>query len=436
MASTRLQAQRTILNWNARRGLDYQKRPWAYLANTQTAVTFTRAGKAYAVDSNGVTYYPGYYEPRLSSVLANDGNTYVGMLQEPAATNPCLQSSDFGTTWAAVGTPTRSAAAHTASGITLDLIGDNDAAALEGYTQTVTFTGDAVKAIAIVMKAGTSTSTVIRLRDTSAPADRLLALITWAAGVPTVAMTTGTNLLTGLTAKAWPLADGAYVFWFQATSVTAANTNSLQVYPATAAALEVANTGTVYAGGVMAFDAVVPTSHIPTTVATVSRAVETAVIAFPDKIQAMSGLVEFVELGTSLIANAVLMWIGAATDPFIHIRRTADGQYIARIDNDAGATSSATLPAGIVLGDHVRIWWELEMVTSTTMRMNARQSINGAAFGTEVNGTTRDKDATVLSDDLYSIGCLSAGSLYVGPTVHLRHAVALGSVSAETLALS
>src|SRR5690349_13582031 len=82
-------------------------------------------------------------------------------LSEIGSTNLCLQSENFGTTWAAIGTPTRTAAATTAIGVSLDLIGDDDAAGLEGYSQTITFTSDAVKAVSVFVKQGSSTSSVI-----------------------------------------------------------------------------------------------------------------------------------------------------------------------------------------------------------------------------------------------------------------------------------
>jgi hypothetical protein len=59
-------------------------------------------------------------------------------------------------------------------------------------------------------------------------------------------MTTGTHL------ASVPCANGAYRLLFQTTSVTAANTNQLEVYPATTNTLTVADTGTLYAGGVQA----------------------------------------------------------------------------------------------------------------------------------------------------------------------------------------
>lgn len=183
---------------------------------------------------------------------------------QTGTTNLCLQSENFGTTWTAVGTPTRTAAAKACGDLSLDLIGDDDAGALEYYHQTITYTGDAVKALSLFMAAGTSTSVLVRIRDTTASANRVSAVVTWASGVPTVTMVTGTHLSTT------PCAGGVYRFLFQSSSVTAANTNRIEVYPATTSGGAVANTGTVYAGGVQTENRVNPGSYIKTTTGTVT----------------------------------------------------------------------------------------------------------------------------------------------------------------------
>lgn len=229
---------------------------WGAQAEIGSSATSYLATTSAAVSAPRDSHYP----------VIGGARTYLH--EGVARTNLCLRSEDFGTTWSGVGTPTRSAAAHTASGVTLDLIGDDDGAALEGYTQTVTFTGDAIKAVSLFVKASTSTSAVVRLRDTSASADRLLAAITWSGGLPVVTMTTGTSL--GYQA----LAGSVFRILFYTTSVTAANTNSLQIYPATDAALATTATGNVYVGGVQAENALFPSSYIPTTSASVARAAD------------------------------------------------------------------------------------------------------------------------------------------------------------------
>lgn len=153
-------------------------------------------------------------------------------------------SLDFGTGWTSVGTPTRSAAAFTTTdGIPLDLIGDDSAAALEGYTWPLVNKGatGAVKALSIRVKQDTSTSTAIRVRDVTASADRLLGVLTWSGGLPVWTPTTGS--LTSYAAV-----GGAFRLSFLTTAMTTANVNQVEVYPATNSALGIAATGNVYAG--------------------------------------------------------------------------------------------------------------------------------------------------------------------------------------------
>lgn len=229
--------------------------------------TFTRATSAWTVLSDGTIGLVASGSPRS---YYSPAGVYQGYLSEATRTNLCQRGEDFATVWADVGTPTLSAGTTTLGALSLSTLGDDSAAALEGKTQTVTFTGNAVKAIAVYVKQGTSTSSVIRLRDNTAGADRLLAAITWSGTVPVVTMTTGTDL-TG-TPQQQGATSGVYRLLFATTSVTAANANSLQLYPATTSALAVAGTGTIQIGGVQAEDATFPSSLIRTPAsATVTR---------------------------------------------------------------------------------------------------------------------------------------------------------------------
>ncbi len=214
---------------------------------TGQTLTYARSGTRTVFDSQGkVVTLSRDQLPWSAHYNATTGNREPVYQSDRGITNLVVRSEDYGNTWAAVGSPTRTAAAKTCGDVGLDLIGDDSAGALEGYTQTVGFTADAVKAVSVFISKGTSSSSVIRLRDTSAPANRLLATITWSGTAPSVAMTTGTHIASVV------CADGVYRLLFQTTSVTAANTNSLEIYPATDNALAVSSTGTVYVGGAQA----------------------------------------------------------------------------------------------------------------------------------------------------------------------------------------
>jgi len=227
--------------------------------------TFTRATSAWTTLSDGTIGLVASGSPR--SCYSPSG-TYLGYLAESASTNLVVQSQDFSATWSAVGTPTISSGTTTLGALSLDTIGDNSAAALEGYSEVVGFTGNAVKAISIFVKKGTSASSIVRVRDTTAGADRLLMAITWSADTPVVTATTGTDL-TGTPEQFG--SSGVYRLMFATSTVTAASTNQIEVYPATDAALDVAATGTIQWGGVQAENAAFSSSYIVTTVAAVVR---------------------------------------------------------------------------------------------------------------------------------------------------------------------
>ena len=245
---------------------------------TGQTLTFARNGGRTALDSAGRVMTLVRDQMPWSAWYNTTEATYEPVYDsQSGTTNLCLQSENFGTTWTAVGSPTRTAAAKKCGDLSLDLIGDDDGGVLEYYHQTVTYTGDAIKALSLFMAAGTSTSCLVRIRDTTASANRVAAVITWASGVPTVTMSTGTHLST------IPCAGGVYRFMFQSSTVTAANSNRIEVYPATTSGGAVANTGTVYAGGVQTENRVNPGSYIKTTTATVSTVADslTASVTIP-----------------------------------------------------------------------------------------------------------------------------------------------------------
>jgi hypothetical protein len=232
---------------------------------TGQALSFDRDSSRTVIDSTGrLTTLTRDQVPWSCAYNATDAVWEPTLDCQRAATNLCLQSEDLGTTWAAIGTPTRTAAAKRCGDLVLDLIGDDAAGTLEGYSQVVTYTGNEGKGVLIHMAAGTSTSVVVRVRDVSAGANRLLATIAWASGVPTVTMTTGTAYTTVT------LADGSYQFQFRTTTVTAANTNQIEIYPATTSALVTTNTGTVYVGGVQTQNQNYCNAYIKTTTGTVT----------------------------------------------------------------------------------------------------------------------------------------------------------------------
>lgn len=245
------------------------------LTSGSGSATFTRTTAKTTVLSTGLIGNIASGSPASRYDPATQA--YQGFFREQIFTNICLQSEDFATTWTTIGSPTITPASATCGTVSLSTLDDTSALELQGVTQTIAgLSGDAVKAFAIFFKEGTSASSVFRIRDTTAGADRLLGAITWSGGVPTVTMTTGTLVQTsGLYG-----ASGVYRAEVLTTSVTAANTNVLELYPATDAALTVLSTGTVIMGGAqLQNNTDCPRSYVKTTTASVT--VNTDALGYP-----------------------------------------------------------------------------------------------------------------------------------------------------------
>lgn len=369
------------------------------------AGTLVRATAGGAMlDSLGLVSLAAHSQARWEAVTDPVyGGTRLGLVLEPARTNLVLRSEDFGTTWAAAGTPTRSAAAKTAGDLVLDLIGDDAGGALEGYTQNLGFTGNAVKTVSLFVAQGSSTSSVVRLRDTTAAADRLRAVITWSAGAPVVAANVGT--LIGIRA----LAGGVYELRLRTTSVTAANTNQLQVYPATNDALVVGGTGTLYAGGVAAYDRAGALAY--------SRNLGSPVALNADQLTWPFGLprrrswcyLRFVELGGRWAGAGGLATMGDGSGGTgLALRPGTTGYLVAHTVSAAGPFAEvAGWPAHLGL---------VELLA--TMDGNGRPTLEVAIDGTSLGTVTAGSDpadlTTAYTSALIRMGADAAASLAGG----------------------
>jgi hypothetical protein len=370
-------------------------------------------GVQYLEHQNGNTVASNVVTEAAGATLT----TCKGQLDETSSANLVLQASNFGTTWAAVGTPTRTAAAKYCGSIALDLIGDDDGAALEGYTQTVTFTGNADKSVSFLVAPDTSTSTAVRLRDTTAGADRLLGVVTWSSGTPTFTPTTGTQ-----ERAPKQLANGCWRIFCKAAGVVAANTNSLQFYPATDAALAVGATGRVYIGGVQAENATTASSHIPTTTATVTRNADAGSYPAAGNVSASGGtlFVEY-EIERESSGDHYLAEIGDGTlnERLALFVNATDKKLIAYVVDGGG--QQCRLELGVVaIGDRGKVafrWAENDFAAVMT----------GGTVKTDASGTV----PTMTT--IYP-GRASSGGFANGPTKNLRISQQLLS-NAELLAL-
>jgi hypothetical protein len=374
--TTRQRHSRALFHWEAADGLD---KYGGLITRTGQAATFDRGGTvgaASALDYNGRLYIPGYKTPRFHY---DPSNPTLGplLLLEGSRANVCLQSENFGTTWSAVGTPTRSAAAYTAGGVSMDLLGDDSAAVLKYYQISPTLTGDGVKGFSFFFKQGTSASTAFRLRDTVTAANRVLGVVTWAGSVPTVTITTGTALLT-------QTCFGMYRALIASTSATAANAHVLEFFPAADAGLGVGGTGDVYLGGVMLENAAFPSSYIPTTTAAVTRAADALSFPFSPVPQAMTVYADGIESGplSAAISQRIAEIGDGSGARFILYRDPAGGGSASALFNNGAGSVTASAVASPAVTAGVRAEWRLAMSSAGALTVGI-----STASGAEVTNT-------------------------------------------------
>ena len=351
------------------------------------ADTATYASKGYATNTSAAT---GKARIEWADTNADGIRETPTLLLEATSTNLVTSSSNFGA-WTAVSAPTlTSGQSDPAGGTSAYLIADTDAVNQSYVHITPTFTTNATKAISIWLKMGTSLAAggcAIQLRDTTAGADRLLQVITWTDGVPSVTQTTGTLVATERYRDDW------YRFLFTTTSVTVANTNNLRVIPANTAN----QTGNVYAFGAQAENMVQPTSYIPTSGGTDARTTDalTKTIAF--KPQALTVYCRFIERGNAqrLGTTGNMVVLGGTTAAIRWLIGSSTGYQFRHLS--FGTTVTSELATAPTYGQTV----ELRGTVSATGVVQANQSINGAA---ETSGTASAARPFAAAFDALTVG--------------------------------
>lgn len=369
---------RYLFDWSARYSLERTSDG----SISGQAATFTRASIGSTIGTDGRLQIFAHSQPRWEWYdLDGDGVKKTPFrVIEDTRTNLALQSENFGTTWAAQGTPTRVAGASGSAGFSFDLIGDDSASVREGYGQVITFTGNGVKVICAMIAQNTSTSSAIELFDTTASADRMYAVITWSGGLPVVTATGGTFL------GYQQIVPGIFRIMLATTSVTAANTNTLFVWPATDSAGSGTLQGAIYVSGVQAENATYPSSYIKTTTATVTRALENLSLTFASLPQALTLYAKFIERGTCLTGTAAqLVSISGASTPRLFIYNDTTNRYALNHNNGTTGVEEPAA-AGPSFGQAV----ELRGVLGSDGSVTLGQCING---GTEVVGPTSAANA-------------------------------------------
>lgn len=356
---------------------------WSTVLASGQTLSFDRNSSRHVLDSAGRVVTLAYDQMPWSAAYDSASGIYEPVYSSMAdSANYVLRSEDFGTTWGVIGTPTRTAAAKTCGMVALDLLGDDAAGTLEGYSQAITPSGgNGVKGVSCFVAPGTSTSSVIRVRDTTAGADRLLQRIQWTAGVPNVTATTGTYL------GAVRCADGVYRLLFQTTSWTTSNANQVEVYPATSAALAVANTGTLYVGGVCAEKHIYPRGYVKTVGSTVVESADTLTSSVGWSPQDCTVYVrcarpEWAQLAVpSGVSTNDLVSIGGPGGTFAVYVNTGTTVVGEVSDGTTPRTASATLPLEVAFDVCVQIQ---AMSTGATVRVDVGSGFGSASAATGI----------------------------------------------------
>jgi hypothetical protein len=271
-------------------------------ASLDSRITFTRSGNTATVtNSSGLIAGVNADLPRFDF----DPITKIckGLLIEESRTNICIRSETFNlwNTTGSVGVTANTTVApdgnQTADTITR-VAGQGDSVLL-----AQTFTGDGVKAISVWIKKGTSPSSLIVLFDSTASLYRLWADVTWSGNTPVLAFTNGSLL------KSTEYDNNWWRLEFATTTVTAANTNRIQIFPGRAGS---ANGDNVICWGAQAENGAFATSYIPTVASQVTRNADVATMTgtnFSDWYNATEGtfITQGIFLGTSA-SGATRVW--------------------------------------------------------------------------------------------------------------------------------
>ena len=371
---------------------------WAFRAGQAIKATeFSRAGTAYYASKGYGTLTSSAAGARIhyTDVNADGSRETPGLLLEGAFTNLIVQSANFGVTWATTGPPTlTSGQTDPINTSTAYLIADTDGVVQQYISIVPTFTTNAVsKAVSLFVRQGTvlaASGSDIQLRDTTAPADRLLANITWSAGVPTVTMTTGTKVFQ----ERWR--GGWWRLGFRTTAVTVANTNELRIVPASTAA----QTGNIYAFGVQGENNLFPTSYISTAGGTVARVRDLYEVPVSFRVQTLSFYVRYISTGNegqdAAIRAVAAIGTGGSTDTTLYFRQSASATtwFLVLGTNSVNALSGTVSNTTVAYGTPVELLANVT-ITAATRTGTCQLSVsinNGTVTTSTVSASTAVSD--------------------------------------------
>ena len=328
-----------------------------------------------------------------NAVIHPTNSPMLGYQAEGARTNLCLQSQTFDSWTDSGATVTANSTVAPDGTTTADTItrvaGQGDARYV-----TPTLASNAVHAVSLWIKKGTSPSSLIALYDVTAVTYRLWADVTWSGTTPVFAFTNGSLV------RSVEWANGLWRVEFLTETVVAANTNRLYLYPGRAGS---ANGETVIAWGAQVELGSFASSSIATTTIAVARNADVLTYSSAGNILGTAGWA-YAEYTFPRAADTSFSWrilnTGAASVPLYLIGGAAgalgmaDGAarvgplptYPINTPTKAGSTWGGTTGIVCNAGTAVNVVFDGDMNIGSTIDIG---HLSGTG-GFELNGTIRN----------------------------------------------
>jgi len=323
------------------------------------------------------------------------------LLLEPQRTNKCIRSQELDL-WGNSGvTVTANDAIAPDGTLTAELLAATTSTA--NFIEQTYFVTAVTECTAVYLKAGTAPTTGLRMWDNTLSVSRHFVTVTWAAGVPTLATTAGSGTLF----PPEPLGNGWWRIGFNASGLSAANSNRVQIFPD-----RTGTSGTVYAWGVQEETAAVPSSYIPTAATTITRNADSLFFPFERRPQEMTVYVRTVNIGAfTNSGTSTNFWQIGGQNPTTGVRFTGrveavTPQTIVQYSDGVNPNANAQVAASPspVRGDLIEMRGVLKANWGTTNGV----SVNNAAEVTANSPVTNFSTAAFAQERLWLSGPLIA----------------------------
>ena len=370
----------------------------------QNLVTFTRASSGTFVGSDGLVKTAAVNEPRFDHNPTTGES--LGLLGEEARTNLLLQSNGFNTTWTNTNSSETSSSGTAPDGTNTawELKDTSDASsAIHALDQSVSFISGTAYTVSCWMKAGVLTEGGFTF-PVAAFSFNLSARVSLSTGA-VIATSTGVTASTQQFSNGW---------WRVSATATATATASaaMQIRIMNGGFAYVGTgTGTIYLWGAQLEAGALPTSYIPTTTATVTRAADVA------SITGASFSSWYNQTEGTVFANATTNARHAGVNSFPRIASLSDGTTSNRMDLLYRVLTSYTDAGYSIVSSNVS-----QAAFDTNNERNGQSMATAYAannFAFTVGGTLANTDSsgTVPTVDRLSIGLRSGIDLQMSGTI-------------------